>query len=176
MTEPSVTPVNPHKIISTLVSHAGPALGPRLVTTFVQTTQAVLDTDNSIQDYFNALQSISVESAFTYQRTVPSHIQPELFKNLIDYCLTVKKELNALKLINLPFTPDEQAMFESHIQDSNIPTAQDTLIIRQMHQGQLNDALLAAGSAHCQNEPELEGVNWASLARGLSLGIGPREG
>lgn len=115
-----------------------------------------------------------MEAAFTYQRTTPSHLQPELFENLIDYCLTVKKESNALKLINLPFTPEEQAIFERHIQDSNIPAAQDTLIIRQMHQGQLNEALTAAKSAQYQNEPELDGVNWAGLARGLSLGMGPR--
>lgn len=169
-----MTPVSPHKIISTLISHAGPSLGPRLATTFIQATQPVLDTDGSIRDYFSALKSISVEAAFTYQRTTPSHLQPELFENLIDYCLTVKKESNALKLINLPFTPEEQAIFECHIQDSNIPAAQDTLIIRQMHQGQLNEALTAAKSAQYQNEPEIEGVNWAGLARGLSLGMGPR--
>lgn len=170
-----MTPVNPHKIISTLISHAGPTLGPRLATTFIQATQPILDTDNSIRDYFSALRSISVEAAFTYQRTTPSHLQPELFGNLIDYCLTVKKESNALKLINLPFTSEEQAVFERHVQDSNIPAAQDTLIIRQMHQGQLTEALTSAKSAQHQNEPELEGVNWAGLARGLSLGMGPRE-
>ncbi|KAH0609359.1 uncharacterized protein H6S33_012845 [Morchella sextelata] len=175
LTEPSVIPVEPHKVLSTLVSHAGPN-GPRLATTFVQTVQPVLDTDTSINDYFRALRAISIESAFLYQRTVPLRIQPDLFKSLIDYCLTVKKESNALKLINLPFTPEEQEIFESYIQDSSIPAAHDTLITRQMHQGQLTEALLAARSAHYQNEPELEGVNWAGLARGLSLGIGPREG
>lgn len=175
LTEPSVTPVNPHKILSTLISRAGPSHGPRLATIFVQTTQPVLDTDSSIRDYFSALESISVESAFTYQRTVPSHLQLELFKNLIDYCLTAQRESNALKLINLPFTPEEQVVFESHIRDSNIPTAQDTLIIRQMHQGHLNEALIAAKSAQYQSEILLEGVNWASLAGGLSLGTGHRE-
>lgn len=170
-----MTPVHPRKILSTLVSHADPGLGPRLATAFVQTSKLVLDTDNSIRDYFSVLKSISVECAFTYQRTVPSHIQPELFKSLIDFCLTVKKEPNALKLINLPFTPDEQSLFESYIQDSNILVAQDTLIIRQMHQGQLSNALIAARSSQYQNEPELEGVNWAGLARGLSMGTGSRE-
>lgn len=174
LTEPSVIPVEPHKVLSTLVSHAGPN-GPRLATIFVQTVQPVLDTDASINDYFRALRAISIESAYIYQRTVPSRIQPDLFRSLIDYCLTTKKESNALKLINLPFTSEEQEIFESYIRGSGIP-AHDTLITRQMHQGQLTEALLAARSAHYQNEPELEGVNWAGLARGLSLGIGPREG
>lgn len=65
-------------------------------------------------------------------------------------------------------------MFEDHICHSNLPAAQDTLIIKQMHQGQLDEAWAAAKSARYQNEPELGGLNWASLARGLASGIGPR--
>ncbi|RPA98807.1 hypothetical protein L873DRAFT_1828262 [Choiromyces venosus 120613-1] len=174
LADPAVTPVNPHKILSALIHHAGPTLGPRLAATFVQATQTKLDTDDSIRDYFTAFKATSIESAFLYQRTVPESLQHELFTSLIDHCLTVRKEVNALKLINLPFTPKEQQMFEDHVRHSSLPAAQDTLIIKQMHQGQLDDALVAAKSARYQNEPELGGLNWASLARGLSLGIGPR--
>ncbi|KAG0132869.1 nuclear pore complex assembly-domain-containing protein [Tuber indicum] len=174
LAEPAVTPINPHKILSTLIRHAGPTLGPRLATTFVQATQTKLNTDDSIRDYFTALNATSIESAFLYQRTVPESLQHELFTSLIDHCLTVRKEANSLKLIGLPFTPREQQMFEDHIRHSNLPAAQDTLIIKHLHQGQLDDALAAAKSARYQNEPELGGLNWANLARGLSLGIGPR--
>lgn len=156
------------------MSHGSYPLGAKLAATFVQTTQPALNTDDSIRDYFSALKATSVESAFLYQRTVPEDLQKELLTGLIDHCLTFQKEVNALKLINLPFTPKEQAIFEKHIHNSGLPAAQDTLIIRRLHQGQLDEALVAARSAHYQNEPELDGLSWAGLANGLSLGIGPR--
>ncbi|KAL7267625.1 hypothetical protein RUND412_009779 [Rhizina undulata] len=176
LTDPSVTPFAPHKIMSTFLTQAGSTLGPVLVSTFVQVTQPVLDTDASIRTYFTALKLTCIENAFTYQRTVPVHLQEELFTKLIDYCLTNKPQMNALKLVNFPFNPEEQAMFDKYIKKSSISIAQDTAMIRQIHQGQYNYVLNSAHSAQHQDEAQLQGVNWADLARGLALGIGPRGG
>jgi len=159
--------------MKTFLAHGGPR-GPRLALAFVDSVQPTLSTDPSVRLHFTALKLTSVETAFEYQRTVPRHLRKELFTSLVDYCLTVERESNALKLINFPFDAQEKDIFESHVRNSNQPIAQEAMLVKNIHQGMLNEALTTAESSHYQNEPELGEIGWAGLARGLSLGIGPR--
>lgn len=170
LTDPAVTPNYQDKILSTLLQYGNASLA----ITFVEVAQPSLLSDSSISTYFNALKSISVESAFFYQRSAPQHLREDFLRTLIDHCLTHKKEENAMILINLPLDAEEQMIFDLHVKSSNIPTAKDTLLIKHIHQGLLAEALPFASSATRSNEPKVSGTNWSDLARGISLGMGPR--
>ncbi|KAI5793914.1 nuclear pore complex assembly-domain-containing protein [Peziza echinospora] len=149
ITHPAVTLSYPDKVLSALLQHAP---SPHLALTFVDCSDSPVLSDASRRSYFSALLDVSPSQAFLYQRSAPVHLRHELLRALIEHCLTVRREVNAMTLINLPMTREEEEVFEEWVRKSNSAIAKDTLLVKQAHMGCLKE--VAEGAAGVGHEAE----------------------
>ena len=141
LTNPIITLNYIPKIISTLLDNSDASLGPKLVVTFVETTQCTLENDSTIKLYFKALLQVSIMSAFRFQReladTMPQ-LRTFLLVSLFEYCLRGDSGAQMLKVINLPLDVTEESILRNHLLGSKSEAAKEVLLMYQMHLGQLS--------------------------------------
>src|SRR5690606_13017376 len=107
---PAVSVSAPEKILSTLVTNSS---DHTLALAFVNAVPSAIANDESIRTYFSALQNVSPTDAFLYTRTAPLHLRAPLLRTLVEHCLDkTNRSVNAMLLVNLPMTPEENAVFE----------------------------------------------------------------
>lgn len=142
---------------------------------FVGCVQPVLETSESIEMYFKSQLAMSPEGAFLYARTsAPGYLRAKFLKLLVDYCLETDPAVNALRLINLPFDDEEKPMFVEALKASPKENARDALLVWQMHQGRLEEALKGTRKAAAKGNKG--GMDWGVLGDGLQKGLGGRGG
>ena len=169
LTSPAITPPFPEKILKTLCKHGSPPMA----ITFMACVQPMLESPESVETYFTAQMQLSPEGAFLYARTdAPGYLKTRFLKKLIEHCITVNPAVNALKLVNLPLDQEEKQIFVEALQGSGLEVAKDTLVVWQMHQGRVEEALKGTGSAAVRGEAG--GLDWALLGDGLRKGMGGR--
>lgn len=170
LTDPSVTPQDPEKIVKSLYSHGR----SDLAVAFVECTQPTLETEETVSIYFRAQMDLSPESAFLYIRAMaPGYLKAGFLKELVEHCITVRPSENALKLLNLPLDEDEKAIFVECLKGNGLDVARDTLLVWQMHQGHIDDALKGMSAAAAKGV-EMGGLDWGALGEGLRKGLGSR--
>jgi len=171
LTSPAITPPIPEKIVKTLYKHGSASM----VATFMTCVQPELESSESVEIYFTAQMELSPEGAFLYARTgVPGYLKAPFLKKLISYCITVNPAVNALKLLNLPFEEEEKYIFVEALKGSGLEVARDTLMVWQMHQGRVEEALKGTRKAAARGE--VGGLDWGVLGEGLRRGVGGRGG
>jgi hypothetical protein len=162
LTSPSIVPPLPEKILSLLSTHGS----AHMAVTFVSSVQPVLESQEAIETYFRAQLQLAPESAFLYARqAAPGYLQRKFLRLLVEYCVTTNPGVNALKLINLPFNNDEKKVFVEALESIGGDVARDTLLVWQMHQGRVEEALKGT---------KVQGGDWELLGRGLEKGLGSR--
>ncbi|KAA8908108.1 nuclear pore complex assembly-domain-containing protein [Sphaerosporella brunnea] len=170
LTLPAVTPPLPEKILHLLYKHGNPSLA----VTFISAVQPVLESPEAMETYFQAQLRLSPEAAFLYSRQAPGYLQAKFLRMLVDYCINTNPAVNALRLVNLPFTEEEKKVFEEGLKSMGGEVARDTLVVWQMHQGRVDEALKGTKAAAAKGDAGVSGVDWDALGRGLEKGLGSR--
>ena len=85
----------------------------------------------------------------------------------------MKKEINALILIDLPMTKEEERICEDYLTKCGLPGARDALLIKYAHMGRLKEVVEGVGGTA---EDNVAGTNWRDLRGGIELGMGGRRG
>jgi hypothetical protein len=79
----------------------------------------------------------------------------------------------SVELVNLPFTPEEEAWFEDYLLHGDgraLKKGRDTLMMRMIGTGNFTDSL-SLKSIH--NRP-IVGLDWGKLSGAVEGGLGPR--
>jgi Nuclear pore complex assembly len=157
---------------------------------YYHTVNPPLASRNALDAFFDCLCWVSVPEAFLFSRTQPETLRRFLFEQLIKFVLSGttttrlsrRRELaeteranKALELINLPLTEDENQWFEEYLvknSDNMLRDAKDTLLMRRIGTGRLNEALRDQDGL---NTGKLDGINWEALRPGIEKGLGPRK-
>ena len=97
----------------------------------------------------------------------------------MEHCLTVDKEKNALVLLELPMTREEEVVLEEGLKGASGGIgglARDTLLERWASKGRMAEVLDVVEGQGVESEAKAAGVNWADLRRGVEMGLGGRRG
>lgn len=168
LTAPAVTPPVPEKILKTLYTHGS----ARMAIAFISCVQPVLESPEAIEIYFTAQMQLSPEAAFLYARTAPGFLRTQFLRKLVNYCITTNPAVNALKLLNMPFSEEEKTVFVDALKGNDYEVAKDTLVVWQMHQGRVEDALKSTQQVALKGQAG--GLDWKVLGEGLKKGLGTR--
>jgi len=168
LTAPAVTPPVPEKILKTLHTHGS----ARMAVAFISCVQPVLESPEAVEIFFTAQMQLSPEAAFLYARTAPGFLRTQFLRKLVNYCITTNPAVNALKLLNLPFSEEEKTVFVDALKGSGHEVAKDTLVVWQVHQGRVEAALKSTQQTALKGEAG--GMDWAVLGEGLKKGLGTR--
>ncbi|KAF8423773.1 nuclear pore complex assembly-domain-containing protein [Tirmania nivea] len=182
ITHPAVHFPYPDLVLSVLLSVPSfntTSPSPYLALTFVECTQPCLLSDASIAIYFRALLSVSPAQAFLYTRVAQVHLRNQLLKMLVEHCLTVDREKNAMVLLELPMMKEEEVVVEEVLRKATGimgGLARDTLLERWVNSGRMVEVLDMVRGEGVASEARAAGVNWADLRRGVEMGLGERRG
>ena len=122
--------------------------------------------------FFVVLCETSITEAFYFSRGYDEPIRRHLFEKLIDFVHSDSdRELRAsrgVELIGLPLDEEEGAWLEGYLTEGKgaAPSgAQDTLVMRRIATGRLQEAAILVKSLH--EKKSIQGLNWTSLSEKL---------
>ena len=122
--------------------------------------------------FFTILCKASITEAFYFSRGHDEPIHRRLFEKLIDFVHSDSdQELRAsrgVELIGLPLDEEEAVWLEGYLIEGKgaaLPSAQDTLVMKRMATGQLQDAAILVKSL--QEKKSIQGLSWTSLGEKL---------
>ncbi|KAI9762742.1 MAG: hypothetical protein M1840_001151 [Geoglossum simile] len=158
---------------------------------YYHTVNPPLTSRNALGAFFDCLCWVSVPEAFFFSRTQPETLRRFLFEQLIKFVLSgtttttrlsrhrelaeTERADKAIELINLPLAEEENQWFEEYLiknSDNAVRDAKDTLLMRRIGTGKLNEALRDQDGL---NTGKLDGINWEALRPGIEKGLGPRK-
>lgn len=95
------------------------------------------------------------------------------------HCLTVDRERNAIILLELPLSNEEERVVEEELLrktgiGSTVALARDTLWVRWASKGRLKEVLQNMTVSGVEKDGKAAGMNWDGLKRGFELGMGGR--
>jgi len=92
---------------------------------------------------------------------------------VVEFCCSINPAENALALLNLPLDESEKKVFVEALRGLGTEVARDTLMVWEIHQGMVGEALDGTGRAEVKGQ-EVGGLDWAVLGEGLRRGLGGR--
>ena len=122
---------------------------------------------------------MSPAQAFLHTRVAPVHLKTHLLRVLVGHCLTVDRERNAIILLELPLSNEEERVVEEELLrktgiGSTVALARDTLWVRWASKGRLKEVLQNMTVSGVEKDGKAAGMNWDGLKRGFELGMGGR--
>ena len=170
LTEPSLTPTFTSEILWTLIKHEKP--GDNLAMSYYLSVSPSLAEDiNLLKAYFFLLVKSSITEAYIFAQNQASHIHRLLFEDLILHIHTLpsneERGFQAMELISLPFTGDEESWFEDcllHGQASQCHNAKDSVNARRIAMGKDPGGI---GALDRVRGPKVGDVNWDDLRLSL---------
>ncbi|KAK2759851.1 hypothetical protein FQN54_002585 [Arachnomyces sp. PD_36] len=175
LTEPSLIPTFPDEILHVLIKLSrGDSSLPMA---YYLTVSPPLASPEVRQAYFALLCSTSVTEAFYFARNQDEKLHRELFEQLIHHVHSASpgepRRNNAMELINLPFSEQEDTWFEDALlrgSSKNLNGARDTVLMRRVATGNLRDL---DGDFDVLAGRKVDGLNWDDLKQSLNKSLGP---
>lgn len=131
----------------------------------------------ALDSLFLAITRTSVTEAFFFLRSQSELDQTRMFEALLQHMtqepLGDRTAARGIELANLPFTKEEEALFEQVLTGMGGRTAtraRDLVMLRRIGTGKFNEAL----DIDCSRSKTVGGLNWESLQEGIREGLGPR--
>ncbi|KAI9723612.1 MAG: hypothetical protein M1812_000912 [Candelaria pacifica] len=177
LTQPSLIPTFPDKILYTLIRHA-PKDDFELPLAYYNTVSVPLGSAKCLEAYFSILSRVNVCEAFYFARAQGGNSHMLLLEQLISSVLSgpsgETRAKRGVQLTNLPFNKEEEHCFEEYLLRGRGRThnaAKDTVMMRRIATGRLQAALKDGGTLSGR---KIDGLNWDSLRNGIQSGLGPR--
>lgn len=172
LTHPSLTPTYSEAIIEVLVRHAENN-DYTYALAYYHTVQPVLTSVSALESLFRALALTSVTEAFYFSRNQPEQMRRHLLEVLIGAVHQGSPADSAVQLVNLPFTPEEEAWFQEfllHGDGQKLRHSKDTVMMRNIGMGNFASSL----AIQHKNSGGINGLNWNRLSAAVQDGLGPR--
>ncbi|OBT59403.1 hypothetical protein VE04_00501 [Pseudogymnoascus sp. 24MN13] len=176
LTHPSLIPTFQEEILGVLVKHC-PADDMSLPLAYYHTVLPALINTPALDSLFLAIARTSVTEAFFFLRSQSELDQTRMFESLLRHMtqepLGDRTAARGIELANLPFTKEEEALFEQVLTGMGGRTAaraRDLVMLRRIGTGKFNEAL----DVDCNRSKTVGGLNWEALQEGIREGLGPR--
>jgi hypothetical protein len=175
LTHPSLIPTWQDEILEKLVNNTDG--DTRLALAYYHTVQPTLTDPKSLDLIFGAIVKTSITEAYFFLKSQAPGAQERLFDKLLHLVLHEplgeKAAAHGLELINLPFSKEEERLFEHYMTEGDgkrVPRARDFVMMRRVGTGKFGEAL----GMDCARSRAVGGVNWETLQEGIRQGLGPR--
>lgn len=180
LSHPLVTPTFHDKVVSAYLTATTSSSSQtdqkyNYVMAYLCANNPKLVSQDTITNYMTALCAVSLYSGLEFTRTVSPDIKLELLTAMVEFCLENNPKRNLWRLVNLPFTRDEERLMYTNVlagfvsnakSEQHKSLAKDVLLMRSLHTGNVS---LASEVANLGNNGGNESVSWKDLSRGLQL-------
>ncbi|KAL9104347.1 MAG: hypothetical protein Q9163_000693 [Psora crenata] len=169
LTEPSLIPTFPEEILNTLcraslASENSSDKAALLPIAYYQAVSPPIRSSSTLERYCDVLCKFSVTEALVFSRSQGAYNHQVLFERLL-YCALSKwrTHQHAIELVGLPLDEEEEAWLIEYLgngKGSKLPTAEDTLIMREIAAGRM-DRLRYFRRTHSGRN--IEGLDWDTI-------------
>jgi hypothetical protein len=178
LTHPSLIPTFQEEILETLIRHAKND-DLSLLLAYYHSVQPTLQSSSALENLFSAIARTSVTEAYYFCQGQTDVVHRQMFEALIVIVLRGTPNENtaarAIELVGLPFTPEEEGLFETYLSSGSgraLSRAKDTVMMRRITTGRFEQAL----SADEFSAKEIRGLSWENVQKNLLQDLGPRAG